>query len=133
MFTDFFAALPSNRDRAIIALGVGSGPRASEVLGMRLDDLDIPGGLIALRGKGHREREWVPASPDALLWLALYLAETEQLRPVGDTRLWWTLRRPPRPLTYSALRAVLNRANAQLGSNVTFHDLRHTYAMRLMR
>ncbi|WP_445189327.1 tyrosine-type recombinase/integrase [Pseudonocardia sp. Cha107L01] len=132
MFDEFFAALPSNRDRAIIALGVGSGPRASELVDMRVGDLDIAGQLIALRGKGHGEREWVPASPDALLWLALYLAETEQLRPTGDTRLWWTLRRPTRILTYSALRQVLNRANAQLGSNVTYHDMRHTYAMRLM-
>jgi integrase/recombinase XerD len=71
---------------------------------MRLEDLDIGGQLIALRGKGHRELEWVPASPDAMLWLALYLAETEQSRPATDTRLWWTLRRPARPLTYSALR-----------------------------
>jgi integrase len=132
VFTDFFAALPSNRDRAIIALGVGSGPRASELLGMRLEDLDIGGQLIALCGKGHREREWVPASPDAMLWLALYLAETEQSRPAGDDRLWWTLRRPIRPLTHAALRQVLNRANDTLGSNITFHDLRHTYAMRLM-
>jgi integrase/recombinase XerD len=81
VFTDFFAALPSNRDWAIIALGVGSGPRASELLGMSLEDLDFGGQLIALRGKRHREREWVPASPDAMLWLALYLAEAEQSRP----------------------------------------------------
>lgn len=70
-----------------------------------------------LRRAAYRQRVQVPTSPDALLWLALYLAETEQLRPTGDTRLWWTLRRPTRVLTYSALRQVLNRANAQLGSN----------------
>jgi integrase len=125
VFTDVFAALPSNRDRAIVALGVSAGPRASELLDMRLGDLDIGGQLIALRGKGHHEREWVPASPDAFLWLALYLAETETTRPADDDRLWWTIRRPVKPLTYSALRQILNRVNDALGSNVTFHDLRH--------
>ncbi|MFI6998305.1 tyrosine-type recombinase/integrase [Nocardia sp. NPDC050175] len=132
VFDDFFAALPSNRDRAIVSIAVGSGPRASELLGMGLADLDIGRQLVAFEGKGHRELEWVPAPPDSFLWLAAYLAETEHLRPVGDTRLWWTLRRPTRPLTYWALRQVLNRANERLGANVTFHDLRHTYAMRLM-
>jgi integrase len=132
VFNDFFAVLSSNRDRAIVAFGVGSGPRASELLRMRLEEVDFGQQTVALEGKGHRELEWVPASPDAFLWLAAYLAETEPLRPAGDTRLWWTLRRPIRPLTYSALRQVLNRANEQLGANITFHDLRHTYAMRLL-
>jgi integrase len=132
VFSRFFAALPSNRDRAIVALAVGSGPRASELLGLRLHDLDIGRGLVALTGKGHHDLEWVPTSPDAVLWLAAYLAETDELRPAGDTRLWWTLRRPIVPLSYTALRAVLRRANDTLGANITFHDLRHTYAMRLM-
>ena len=132
VFNDFFAALPSNRDRAIIAFGVGSGPRAGELLRMTFDDIDFGRQVIALEGKGHRQVEEVPASPDAFLWLAAYLAETEHLRPAGDRRLWWTLRRPVRPLTYSALRQVLNRANDQLGANISFHDLRHTYCMRLL-
>lgn len=37
------------------------------------------------------------------------------------------------PLTYDALRAVLRRANALLGTNWTMHDLRHTAAVRMIR
>ena len=133
LFNDFFAALPSNRDRAIVSLGVSSGPRASELLGMHLDQIDIGRQTVLLETKGSRELEEVPASPDAFLWLAAYLAGTEEWRPAGDTRIWWTLRRPIRPMTYSALRQVLNRANEQLGgANITFHDLRHTYCMRML-
>lgn len=132
MFDDFFSALSNHRDRAIVALSVSSGARAAELLGMRLEEVDFGRQLVALQGKGHREFEWVPASPDAFLWLAAYLADSEGCRSPHDSRLWWTLRRPTRPLTYWALRQILNRANEQLGSNVTFHDLRHTYAMRLM-
>ena len=127
-----FEAMTCDRDRAILTLGVGSGPRASELLGMTMADVDMGGQLIALTGKGHRDREWVPASPEAMLWLASYLAKTKGSRPVGEAGLWWTSRAPARPLTYPALRQVLNRANAVLGSDVTFHDLRHTFAMRLL-
>lgn len=70
VFNDFFAALPSNRDQAIVALGVGSGPRASELLRLTLDGVDFGRQVITLEGKGHREVEEVPASPDAFLWLA---------------------------------------------------------------
>lgn len=54
--------------------------------------------------------------------------------PVGrDDPLWWTLRRPFRPLTYHAARAMFVRANAALGSNWSIHDLRHTAAYRMAR
>jgi site-specific recombinase XerD len=49
----------------------------------------------------------------------------------GDP-LWWTLRRPARALTYAAMRMVLQRANATLGTNWTLHDLRHTAARRML-
>ncbi|MDJ0346180.1 site-specific integrase [Streptomyces sp. H10-C2] len=45
--------------------------------------------------------------------------------------LWWTLRRPWRPLNYPAARAMFNRANDLLGSNWTLHDLRHTASYRM--
>ncbi|MEV1178210.1 tyrosine-type recombinase/integrase [Nonomuraea sp. NPDC049784] len=45
--------------------------------------------------------------------------------------LWWTLRRPWRPLNYTAARAMFNRANEILGSNWSLHDLRHTASFRM--
>ena len=45
--------------------------------------------------------------------------------------VWWTRQGSPRPLTYHAARAVLQRANAVLGTNWTLHDLRHTAARLL--
>ena len=47
--------------------------------------------------------------------------------------MWWTLRRPFRPLAYHAARAMFDRANAALGANWTLHDLRHTAAYRMAR
>jgi integrase len=47
--------------------------------------------------------------------------------------LWWTLRKPWRPLNYHAARAMFDRANDLMGSNWTLHDLRHTAAYRMAR
>ncbi|MFF7182996.1 tyrosine-type recombinase/integrase [Streptomyces sp. NPDC008121] len=50
-----------------------------------------------------------------------------------DEPLWWTLRRPIRPLSYDAARMVFTRANETLGANWTLHDLRHSAAKRMVR
>jgi integrase/recombinase XerD len=136
---DLFAGLRSNRDRAILALAVGNGARASEVLGMRSADVDWGDQLVRVVRKGTRVAQWLPASQEALVWLRLYVAELGI--PLGpDDPLWQTLRRRDhgdglkrRPMNYEALRAVFRRVNALLGANWSMHDLRHTAALRLSR
>ncbi|MFJ9085451.1 tyrosine-type recombinase/integrase [Streptomyces sp. NPDC102384] len=135
LFDELFARMTSHRDRAMLAVFISSGVRAAELLGMRCGDVDFATQTITVVGKGSRERQSVPLSPDALVWIRLYLAEGHTGpadQPVDlDASLWVTLRGPRRPLSYTALRAVLNRANAQLGTNVSLHDLRHTCAARM--
>ena len=46
--------------------------------------------------------------------------------------MWLTRRAPQRPLTYPAMRRVLQRANAHLGTTTTLHQLRHTAAQRMI-
>ena len=90
--------------------------------------------LITVVRKGSRAMQQLPASPDAFVWLRLYQQQTHGLVPDGpDDPLWWTLRRPFRPLNYHAARAMFVRANDLLGSNWSLHDLRHTAAYRLAR
>ena len=106
------------------------GLRASELLSMRrglLHAADQTAEIIPKGGNGSRAL--VRISPAAYLWIARYLAE----RPVGPPSqpVWMTLRGTPRPLTYWAMRQILERSNALLGSNVTMHDFRHTFCMRL--
>jgi integrase len=136
---ELFAALGSNRDRALLAIAVSNGARASELLGMQSADLDWGDQLVRVVRKGTQAAQWLPTSPDAFVWLRLYLAELgDMLRP--DERVWQTLRRRDRgdglrrhPLNYEALRAVFRRVNALLGANWSMHDLRHTAALRMAR
>lgn len=126
-----FSALRSNRDRALVAFWLSSGVRASELLGLRHEWIDYGRKTIKVISKGSRCLEEVPASADAFVWLALYLAERAPVGMVTSGPVWLTLRRPHRPLTYHAARAVLLRANALLGTNHSLHDLRHTAATRM--
>lgn len=41
------------------------------------------------------------------------------------------MRGDPKPLTYWAMRRVVQRANEQLGTNWSLHDLRHAAATRM--
>jgi integrase len=129
LFDDLFASMHCDRDRALLAFYVSSGARASELLGLLIEDVDWAGKKIYVISKGSRSRQPVPASADAFVYLAAYL-DKAGVPPTG-TPVWRTVRGTPRPLTYWAMRQVLERANEHLGTNWTLHDLRHTAAARL--
>ncbi len=133
---ELFGALRSNRDRTLLALAVSNGARASELLGIRGCDVNWGEQLVRVRRKGTGAEQWLPASPDAFVWLRLYYAEIGT--PNVQDPVWGTLRRRDhgqglarQPLTYDTLRAVLRRVNDGLGTNWSMHDLRHTCALRM--
>ncbi|WP_225448467.1 site-specific integrase [Streptacidiphilus sp. P02-A3a] len=137
-WNELFAALRSNRDRAILATAVSNGARASELLGVRGVDLDWGDQLVRVVRKGTLAEQWLPTSPEAMIWIRLYLAEGPPLDLQAP--LWWTLRRRNhgerlayQPMNYEALRAVFRRVNVLLGTNWSMHDLRHTAALRMSR
>lgn len=136
---ELFAGLQSNRDRALLELAVSNGARAAELLGMCMVDIDWGEQLIRVYRKGSGAAQWLPASPEAFVWLRLYLADLGTSLDPNDP-VWWTLRRRDhgsglerQPLNYEALRAVFRRVNVLLGANWSMHDLRHTAAIRMRR
>jgi integrase len=133
LFNRLFAELGSHRDRALVAFWVSTGARAAELLGARCGDVDPGQQLISVVRKGSRAVQQLPASPDAFVWLRLYQATVAEAPAGADDRLWLTLRRPLRPLTHHAARAMFARAGEALGANWTLHDLRHTAAYRMAR
>lgn len=68
-----FAALRSDRDRAIVAIVISNGARAAELLGVRASDVDWGDQLVRVRRKGSDAEQWLPASAEAFVWLRLYL------------------------------------------------------------
>ena len=130
LFDELFATLRSDRDRALLAFYVSTGARASELLGVTVEHVNVGDQRIGVHRKGSGRLQWLPASADAFVWLRLCEQQTQ--RPDGEQALWLTRRRPVRPLTYSAARRMLQRANESLGTAWTLHDLRHTAAQRMV-
>jgi site-specific recombinase XerD len=82
--------------------------------------------------KGSRLVQELPASTDAFVWLRLYQVEMGEEIPKGRRQpLWWTLRRPVRPLTYHGAHRMFERVNTLAGTTATLHALRHTAAYRM--
>lgn len=129
LWDDLFAAVNHVRDRAALQLYVSSGARASELLAVTLADVDWAGHRIHVISKGTRLREAVPVSGQALLLLAAYLDEAGL--PADGQPVLRTCHGAVKPLSYSAMRRALQRANEKLGTNWSLHDLRHTAAARM--
>lgn len=127
---ELIGVLRTSRDRALVSLYLSSGARASELLGVRGDQVDWAGQRVWVVSKGSRSLEPVPASPEALQYLAAYFHEHGT--PSPDELIWRALHGKPRPLTYHAARRILQRANSILGTDWSLHDLRHTTINRMV-
>lgn len=131
-FNEIFARLHSHRDRALVAFYVSTGARASELLSVTQSAVDPGRQLVTVVRKGTGEQQELPASTDAFVWLRLYQVEMQGRIPSGRNQpLWWTLRRPFRPLTYHAVHRMFERVADGAGASATLHSLRHTAAYRM--
>jgi integrase/recombinase XerD len=124
----FFAAVPSLKHRTALMTAYAAGLRVSEVVRLKLADIDSSRMLIRVeQGKGGRDR-YIMLSPQLL----------------GVLRAYWRETRPPhwlfpgqdesRSLDASVLQWACRNARvaAGLGKPVTVHTLRHSFATHLL-
>jgi len=127
------ASIVTRRDRAMLLLLARLGLRASDVVGLRLGDLDWERGRLRVIGKGRRETR-LPLPQDVGDALLGYL---EFERPADATdRIFLTPSAPVRPISCSGLRDVVARAFERAGVRAPScgpHVLRHSLATRLLR
>jgi integrase/recombinase XerD len=119
------------RDRAMLELLYASGLRVSELVALRLGDVNLDVGLVRCFGKGSKERQ-VPIGRSAVEWVRRYLpARRRMVADAAQDRLFAT---PKGGLVTRQLfwrRLVAHGARAGLG-HVTPHMLRHTFATHLL-
>jgi integrase/recombinase XerD len=121
------------RDRAILELMYACGLRASEAVGMRLDELDLDEGILRANGKGSKER-LVPIGSKAVAALIAYLTlGRPQLVDVRDETHVFVNQRG-QGLTRQGLYKVVQRhaKSAGLADKMSPHTLRHTFATHLL-
>ena len=102
------------RDRALLEVLYGTGARISEAVGLDVDDLDIAGRTVLLRGKGGKQR-MVPLGSYAARALEAYLV---RVRPelartgVGTPKVFLNARGGPlsRQSAWTVLRGAAEKA-----------------------
>jgi len=127
------AALRTHRDRAMVEAMVLGGLRRCEVLGLRLEDLQVAARRVFIaEGKGGHQRQ-IPVSGRFFVSVAAYL-DTERPSGAETDRLFVVLKGPRRgrPLSPAGLDQILDSARQRAAlSTVTCHQLRHTCLTRL--
>jgi integrase/recombinase XerD len=121
-------AAPSLKYRTALSVAYGAGLRASEVVALKVSDIDSQRMVIRVeQGKGRKDR-YVMLSPHLLDLL----------------RAWWKLARPQgwlfpgqnrlNPLTTRQLNRACHAAadRAEIDKRVSLHTLRHSFATHLL-
>jgi integrase/recombinase XerD len=123
----------SLRDRALLELMYACGLRASEVIGVRIGDVDLETGMLRARGKGSKERV-VPVGREAIAALRAYLDRGRP--PLVGVRSESSLfvNRRGQGLTRQGLYKIVqgHARTAGLEGKMSPHTLRHTFATHLL-
>jgi integrase/recombinase XerD len=121
------------RDLAMIEVLYSTGLRVSELVSLRLNELDMSMGCARCIGKGNKER-LVPVGRKALAAVRRYLAETRPAILRGRTSPFLFLSRRGSKLSrvgfWKMLKAYGRRAGLPPG--LSPHKLRHSFATHLL-
>jgi integrase/recombinase XerD len=122
------------RDRAMLEVAYGCGLRVSELVGLRLGDIDREEGLVRVRGKGGKHR-LVPIGDQASDWVDRYLREARPGFAPRPSESGVFLSRRGKPLTRQWFGKLLKnhaRVAGIAGDRVSPHVLRHSFATHLL-
>ena len=120
--------------RTLIALLACTGLRISEALAIELHDVDLERGVLTIRDSKYHRTRLVPLHPTALRPLRRYAQARAKLFPAA--RHFFVSDRGHR-YAYTTVRIVFQELAGDLipnsgRSHVRLHDLRHTFACRVL-
>jgi integrase/recombinase XerD len=134
-----FAQRAAVRNRAILWLLYDTGIRVSELINLRVDDLDRKHGVVTVLGKGAKERR-VALGQNCLRNLAYYLdkhrpgeEELAEWGSAGENHLFLSETR--QALTKNGMEMLFKRLKKRAGiqgKRVSPHIFRHTFAMNYL-
>ena len=121
------------RDRAILETLYATGCRASEVVGMRIEDLYLDAAFLRCLGKGSKQRV-VPLGSHAIKALRSYLGEIRPGLLHGTESPWVFVSRAGKKLSREMLWVIVKKyvKRAGLHQKVSPHTLRHSFATHLL-
>lgn len=119
------------RDLAIILMFYATGIRRAELMGIKLQDLDLNKKLLKVLGKRNKER-FVPLLPELCDLLKLYLQYRKEILPLENS--WLFLTKKGVKLYETLVYRIINNYFATASNKVkkSPHILRHSFATHLL-
>jgi integrase/recombinase XerD len=121
------------RDRAILETLYATGCRASEVVDLRLSDLNLESAFCKCTGKGSKQRI-VPLGRSAINALKTYLGESRPELSRDPSAPWVFISKGGKRLNREMLWVLVKKyvRRACLPGKVSPHTLRHSFATHLL-
>jgi integrase/recombinase XerD len=120
------------RDRTMLELMYATGLRVSELVNLKLDDIEWEKGHLDCLGKGSKQRR-IPIGRAALDWLTRYMPIRKRLLRDETTPLLF-VEKKGKPVTRQKFwKIVTDYARMAQLPNVTPHTLRHSFATVLLQ
>jgi integrase/recombinase XerC len=128
------ADLLSARDKAMLEVLYSSGIRVSELVELKLEDIDLVEGVLRVTGKGRKDR-LTPIGSQAIKAVQKYL-EMRQADPklAHEANVRVFLNKHGEPLSTRSVRRKLDKYLVQAGLDpgISPHTLRHSFATHLL-
>lgn len=122
----------SYRDKAMIELMYSSGLRISELVNIKMYDIDLDMGTIRIMGKGSKERI-VPVGEIAIQYLKLYINEYRSLLNKKNSDYLFLNNRGTgisRQSFFKTIQSLAIKKNIKI--KFTPHTLRHSFATHML-
>ncbi len=121
------------RDAAMLELMYAAGLRVSELINLKLQDINLEAGFVRIFGKGSRERI-VPIGAHAREKVNTYLKTVRSKRLKQTSSPYLFIARAAKPMTRQGFWKLLRRYAMQAGlkKKITPHSLRHSFASHLL-
>ncbi|MGD9133611.1 MAG: site-specific tyrosine recombinase XerD [Desulfobacterales bacterium] len=121
------------RDAAMLELLYAAGLRVSELINLKLQDINLEAGFVRIFGKGSRERI-VPIGVHAREKVNTYLKTVKSRRLKKTTSPYLFIARGDKPMTRQGFWKLLRRyaMRAGLKTKITPHSFRHSFASHLL-
>lgn len=120
------------RNKAMLEIMYGCGLRVSEVISLKIHDVDMDNDIVRCIGKGFKERI-VPINDYALYYLKLYL-DVRGLLAINGRNDYLFLNNHGKPMTRQGFLKNLNKILLEKGikRHITPHSLRHSFATHML-
>ena len=121
------------RDRAMLELLYATGLRVSDLVSLRIRDINMVAGFLLTMGKGEKER-LVPVGESARAALADYCAVVRPGLDRSGASPFLFLSRLGREMTRQAFWNIIKKRalGAGIARNISPHTLRHSFATHLL-